>query len=233
MISVVCFLWRTPGYRFAYTAEQVNVLRRMVARNYPEPHRFLCVTDMPQGLDDGIEVIPLWDDYKDLPNVSFGAAGPSCYRRLKVFSEWFGEIAGKRFVCIDLDVVITGDLRPLWNRGEDFIALRDPARLWPFNGSMFMQRAGSKSFIWDEFDPATSPQQAHAAGCQGSDQGWLSYRLGKEGATWDQSDGVLSFRVDLKRGSRPLPKNAKVVFFHGKPKPWDVMNIGWVRDNYC
>lgn len=32
----------------------------------------------------------------------------------------FERIAGKRFVCIDLDVVIT-DLRPLWNRPEDFV----------------------------------------------------------------------------------------------------------------
>lgn len=33
--------------------------------------------------------------------------------------ELIEKIAGPRFVSIDLDVVITADLRPLWNRPED------------------------------------------------------------------------------------------------------------------
>ena len=127
MLSVVCFKWKPkPGYRSTYGPHQVHKLRNMVARHYQKPHRFICVTDDAEGLDAGVEVVPLWDDYADIPNPSF-RNGPSCYRRLKVFSRDIGNVLGERFVCIDLDVVISGDLRPLFDRTEDFIAWKNSA----------------------------------------------------------------------------------------------------------
>ena len=80
-LSIVTFKWKPIGnYRSIFGPEQVKVMRSMVARNYPEPHRFICVTDDPAGLED-VETVPLWDDYSHIPNPSF-RGGPSCYRRL-------------------------------------------------------------------------------------------------------------------------------------------------------
>ena len=60
VITVVCWRWRAPWrYRSTYAPATVHALRRMVARHYAKPHRFLCVTDDPRGLD-GIETLPIW-----------------------------------------------------------------------------------------------------------------------------------------------------------------------------
>lgn len=78
--------WKPPfAFRTTYKAEHVNVLRRMVARHYPHPHRFVCITDDAKGIDPGVEVIPVWDDYADIPPPQ-GGYNPSCYRRLRLFS---------------------------------------------------------------------------------------------------------------------------------------------------
>lgn len=235
MISVVCFKWQPqPGYRSEYAPATVNTLRSMVERNYGRPHRFICVTDDPIGLDPRIEWVPLWNDHAELPNPSFHT-GPSCFRRLKVFSREIGAVLGERFVCMDLDTVITGDLTPLLDRTEDFIAWRNPDPRWPLNGSLFMLTAGARPQVWEEFDPKTSPARSHAAGCKGSDQGWMSYILGKTETTWGPEDGVYSYRDEIaKRGNR-LPKNARAVMFHGHWDPWDqeVHKVApWVREHY-
>ena len=220
MISVVCFKWRPrAGYRSSYAPDTVNVLRRMVARNYGKPHRFICVTDDGEGLDPEVEVVPLWDDYAEVPNPSF-ANGPSCFRRLKVFSRDIGAVLGERFVCMDLDTVVTGDLSPILDRTEDFIAWRNPSPRWPLNGSMFMLNAGARPQVWETFDPKTSPAISHAAGCHGSDQGWMSYVLGRNEATWGPEDGIYSYNMDLRRLGNKLPKKAKMVMFHGRLDPW-------------
>jgi len=246
--SVVCFKWRpTAGYRSSYGPRQVHTLRDMVARHYPHPHRFICVTDDPAGLDAGVEVVPLWDDHASLPNPSF-RGGPSCYRRLRVFARDVEPLLGSRFLCLDLDVVITASLEPLLDRPEAFVAWKNPNPLWPYNGSMFMLTAGSRPQVWEQFNPASSPAIANAAGCRGSDQGWMSYVLGRDEATWGPEDGVYSYQDEilgrhrrtavtqrLRRQPPELPANARLVVFHGAVDPWEpqaAQITPWVKEHY-
>jgi len=247
-LSVVTFKWKPrAGYRSVYGPAQVNTLRRMVARNYAQPHRFICVTDDPKGIDPEVEIVPLWDDHASVPNPSF-RTGPSCYRRLKVFSRDMGAVLGERFVCMDLDVVITGDLTPLLDRPEPFVAWRNPNPKWPLNGSMFMLKAGTRPRVWDSFDPKSSPRRSHAAGCFGSDQGWMSYVLGSGESTWGPEDGVYSFQDEIvrrrsgltkglppRRPPYPMPANARVVVFHGAVDPWmpaALKMAPWIEEHY-
>lgn len=231
MLSVVTFKWRQPNYHTRYESEHVNVLRNMVARNYPDQHRFFCVTDDPAGLDPGIIVVPLWQEHSRLKNPS-NLTGPSCYRRLKLFSKEASDIFGDRLVALDLDTVIVADVRPLWNRPEPFVGWGDTHPRTRYNGSMFLLKTGSRTFIWDEFDPVRSPREAHGAKHFGSDQGWLSYRLGPNEARWANNAGIYSWRVHLHPKGGSLPNDARVVMFHGKVKPWDTAVLGqheWVR----
>jgi hypothetical protein len=234
VISIVCFKWRPrENYRSIYPPAVVNTLRRMVARHYQKPHRFICVTDDAAGIDDDIEVVPLWDDHASVPNPSFNT-GPSCYRRLKMFARDAGETFGERFCVMDLDTVIVKDLSPLLDRPEPFIAWRNPDPRWPLNGSMWMMTAGCRPQVWERFDPVTSPAQAHRAGCFGSDQGWMSYVLGRQ-ATWGPEDGVYSYRRDIVPRQNKLPKNARAIMFHGNWDPWDAVVhkvAPWVREHY-
>lgn len=221
MISVVCFKWHKPGYRSAFNAVHVNTLYSMVRRWYPYPFRFICITDDPSGISPEIECAPLWRDFMNLKNPTWPTIAPNCYPRLRTFSKEFERLAGKRFVCIDLDVVITGDLTPLWSRPEDFVIYASAKSSNHYNGSMWMMTAGCRSRVWEDFDPIESPKLANRAGNNGSDQGWIQYRLGKKEAIWTVKDGIYSYRGDMKFSQKFVPENARIVVFHGIPKPWD------------
>jgi hypothetical protein len=234
--TIVTWKWRKPGYRSTFTAEHVNVARDMVARHYKRPHRFVCVTDDPAGLDPRIEVQSIGDLWADIPNPSW-PAGPSCYRRLALFASDAEQRFGRRFVSIDLDVVITGDLMPVWERPEPIVLWSDP-NFHPkgmYCGSMILLSAGAAPEIYETFDPLISPRQTRAAGCMGSDQGWLSYKLGRGRPVWTTADGVYSFWVHLEKRNRRLPADARIVFFHGHRDSWhaDVQaQHPWVREHW-
>ena len=238
MLSVICWRWAPPrGYRSTFGPNTVNVLRRMVKRWYSDPHRFFCVTDDPKGLDAEVEVIPAWNDFANVPSPS-GGRNPSCYRRLRAFKPDIGDVFGPRFVSLDLDIVITGDLRPLWNRTEDFIIWGDTNPRTFYNGSMFLMNAGARPQVWERFDPKTSPRLSRSHGHHGSDQGWISECLGPNEAKWTDADGVYSFRNHLQgetvNPKRDLPADAKVVVFHGGVDPWTAraQRLEWVRRFY-
>lgn len=234
MLSVVAFKWKPPaGYRSTFGPETVNVLRRMVARHYHAPHRFLCVTDDPAGLDPEIDIVPLWSDFATVPS-PHGGHNPSCYRRLKAFSAEIAAVFGERFVWLDLDTVIVADLAPLFDRPEDFVIWGETDRRSWYNGSMCLMTAGARRQVYDDFDPKTSPKRAKQAGRFGSDQGWISYRLGPGEATWGREDGVYSYRVHVAPNGNRLPANARIVMFHGKVDPWDHrgQSVGWIREHW-
>jgi len=224
VLTVITYLWSTGGRR-KYNAAHVNALARQVARHYARPHRFVCVTNDAAGIDPAIGVMPDIEDFASLRS-PHGAAFPACYRRLRLFhpdaAQWYGE----RFVALDLDVVLTGDVAPLWDRPEPFIAYRDPLHPTQICGSMFLLAAGALPVVWEGFNPARSPALARAAGFRGSDQAWISF-CARGCPTWGPEDGVYSYRKHIAlRGA--LPDGARVVVFHGSPKPWDVPHA-WAR----
>lgn len=232
--TVACFKWTPqPGYRSQYGPETVNTLQRMVARHYSPTPEFVCITDDTKGLDKSIRVVPLWNDLAHLPAPQ-GGKNPSCYRRLKVFSKEMGDVLGQRFVVMDLDMLITGDLAPVWNRPEDFVIIGDTNVRTPYNGSMMLMSAGARAKVWETFDPVRSPALAKAANYFGSDQAWISWCLGRGEAKWTIKDGVYSFRNHLAMHRHQLPENARVINWHGKFDPWSgfASQIAWVKTNY-
>lgn len=234
MLTVVCFKWKPARrYRSVFEAEHVLALQRMVAKHYRHPHRFLCITDDTTGLRGQVETYPLWHDYADVPS-PHGGDNPSCYRRLRLFASDAGSIVGDRFVCVDLDTVIVRDVSPLWDRPEDFVICGETDPRSFYNGSMFLLRTGTRAKVWDTFNPRISPQRAMLAGKFGSDQGWLSYCLGKGEAMWGKSDGVYSWRLHLAPKGGGLPGNARIVMFHGRVDPWhyDAQQHPWIRQHY-
>lgn len=235
VISVVCFFWKPPkGYRSQFNAYHVNVLAAMVARNYQKPHRMICVTDSPDGISKNIEIVPLWKDHADVGN-PFGPRNPSCYRRLKIFSRQAGEMFGDRFVTLDLDCVITGDLSPLWDRDEDFVIWGDTAKRTPYNGSMILLNAGARPHVWETFDPKLSPLKTRQAGFFGSDQAWLGLCLGPNEKKWTTEDGVYSYRNQIAPNGGRLPAGARIVMFHGQNDPFSPapQQLQWVQKHYA
>lgn len=229
MITFVTWLWNTPRYRSTFTPEHVQALLRMVSRHYPAAFRFVCVANDVTVPMPGVEIVADRADFATIAS-PHGGPNPSCYRRLRMYAPDAAAIFGERVVSLDLDCVITGDLRPLLDRPESFVGWQDPFHPRQICGSMQMLTTGAHAEVWDRFDPATSPQASLAAGYKGSDQGWISYCL-PNAAQWTRAGGVLSYRVDCKAG---LPGGSRIVFFHGAVDPWShaAQQHAWVREHY-
>lgn len=234
MLSVVCWKWQPPaGYRSSFGPEAVNVLRRMVARHYAKPHRFICVTDDARGIDPEVGIVPLWSDHAAIPS-PHGRGNPSCYRRLKMFSAEARELFGERFVSMDLDCVVTGDLAPIFDRDEDFMIWGDTSPRTPYNGSLILMTAGARRQVWDAFCPKTSPSAGLKLGYFGSDQAWIAAALGPDEAKFSHRHGVWSYRNQIAPQRGVLPADARLVMFHGRHDPWgeEPQRLGWVRANW-
>jgi hypothetical protein len=235
MIQVITFKWSKPGYRSQFKGEYVNALRDMVKKHTTVPHEFVCITDDPEGIDPDIRVIPLWEN----PAPDYGGEDrPNCFYRLKMFSREMKYLIGARFVWMDLDTLILGNIDHILSDKSDFKIWRVEDEFMPCNGSMVLHRAGSRTHIWDNFkanlvDPSHGLKRVN--GFNGSDQAWIAQHLGPDDGYFGKPDGVYSFRCHIRERTNELPVGAKIVFFHGRSDPWhyDIQDrYEWVRDNY-
>lgn len=231
-LTFVAFAWRQAGYHTEYTAERVNSWAAMIAEHYAGPARFVAVTDDATGLDGGIDAVPLWDDCGALGN-PHGPNYPSCFRRLRLFGHDAADLIGAdRFVVMDLDCVATGDLAPLFERPDDFTIWRDPGHpRQPYNGGLWMLKAGTRRQVWQDFRGEASAADARAAGYVGSDQAWIAYSLGRDEAVWTRDEGVVSYKRDIVTRGIPV-RMTRLVMFHGRLKPWDDGAPEWSRRWY-
>lgn len=218
MLTFVCFLWRDARYRYGerYGAHHVNVLRSMLDRHMSRGHKLVCVTDDPTGIDDRVGIVPLWDDHRKIGGT---------YTRLKLFAPEMKDVIAPRFMLLDLDCVIVGDLAPLWETTENFVTWRSFDPKTPYNTGMFLLRAGSLPHVWHDFKPPESLRDIAVTGMIGWEQIWISMKAPGY-RTWGPHDGVLNYRYGL-RGAEP-PDDARIVMFPGEKDPSTVDDT-WVK----
>ncbi len=193
-------------------SEYVNTLFDMVGRNLPNgtQARFFCLTDDPKGLDEYIGHLPLPDDLE-------GWYGKLYLFKRGLFTD------GLRVVYLDLDTVIVGNCRALVDYKGEFATLRDfyQDRLGP---AVILWRAGDLSAsIWDEWVSQGSPKNelGDLWWINNLDQGRFARRIDK---LQDLYPGQF---VSYKKDCNPHPpQGARVVCFHGLPRPHEVQ--GWV-----
>jgi hypothetical protein len=228
LIRILTWLWKQPGVRTAYTAQHVNIFASMVRRNCSTRFSLACVTDMPEGIDPSIDIIPLPTDFTDI-TPRWGATKPNCFRRLALYRPDAAKIfGGKRIASFDLDCVIGGDLAPILNRKEEFVIYRGTHPSRPYNGSLQLLTAGSRPRVYDRFDQAGADVSGDAF--HGSDQAWLAHVLGPDEATFGEADGVWHFNRWLGHVRKVNPA---VLFFPGKRKPWDYKDVfPYMKRNY-
>jgi hypothetical protein len=182
------------------------------------------VTDNHAGIVE-CQTADLWQDVGDIPNAT-GKHLPSCYRRLKLYDyetqRNLGIDKGDRIMGLDLDTLITGDLREVVDTPGLYVGwhLKNKHQRWVFNGSLQIFTAGTLQDIWSDFDPKKSPREAFLAGFYGSDQSWLSYKLvERPGAVGLKYPLVSSYPLQ-NRLIGELKAATKIIFFHGSLKPW-------------
>lgn len=234
-VVVACLKWGTP-----YPAEYVNVLQRAVKDHLSFPHRFVCITDTPDGLGSDVEVLPL----PDIP-IERAKWNTGYWPKLAVFKA--GMFADEAIVLyLDVDILIDqslDELVMLIDRKKGLRIIRewnpDIWRVVPVewrpdrggNGSVIGFIAGEQTHLWGDFeaDPLKIDreflidQQYIASQAQNSrywPDGWCaSFRR----------MCVPHWPLNLIRAEIRKAVNAKIYVFHGIPNPTDMIADGNYR----
>ena len=132
------------------------------------------------------------------------------------------ELFKQRGPCLymDLDTIVTGACDWLETvKDQEFVVLRDPYR-GAANpqamGSGIMYWSGDVSYIWDAYKehPTTT--------LSGGDQAFLE-RYATATYLQDFTRSVVSYKAEVQKGYNW--QDASIVYFHGKPRPWEQNEI--------
>ena len=207
-------VWNRPGLKICcvkwgdkFGPEYVNILHDMVNRNLAvgTARDFICFTDNADGLDAGILAAPLPGDL----------AG--WWTKLYLFRRGVFT-AGDRVLFMDLDTVIVGAIDDIAAYGGEFAILRDFYRPDGWQSSIMAWRGGFGAEIWDLYRKHGCPD------VEGGDQAWIEHVVSDADIWQDLLPGqFVSYKVHAREGP---PAGARVIVFHGKPRPHEAG--GWV-----
>ena len=234
MKNVVCIKW---GKKFG--VEYVNKLYNAVQRNLSLKHRFICLTDDAEGIVAGVETF-------DIPRADLKI----CWNKLALFDRGIHNIEGQ-ILFLDLDVVIVKPIDDLFlfQPESKFVSIKEWVSvdyalpdMTPFNASAMRFDVGAYPFIVEDFykerdvtlieeiffDEAASKlgqsEKVTYNDLDGfpprvfnGDQEWEYYMLYKNNVKVDYyPEGWLaSYRYGFD-------SKARVIVFHGEPKPEQV-----------
>ncbi|MCY0966364.1 hypothetical protein [Parathalassolituus penaei] len=237
MYQFVCVKWGTK-----YPADYVNRLFNMISRQTHGEFVLYCLTDNSEGLHPAIRPLPIVDN---------SLAG--WWHKLSLFQSDFFGLQGD-ILFTDLDVVIVGGLDEFFSVAPGaFLITRDLAT-GAYNSSVFRFRIGSQAQIWESFQKQPDYVMKNFKG----DQDWITETVTDAGlwpSSWVVSFkkqcnsriprsfgriGVLLRQLGLMtvRGEAVIPDGARIVQFHGKPDPEDVIDgpydiyrqAPWIRE---
>jgi len=215
-------------YGVMYNADYVNVLFNASRAAMRGPFRFICLTDCAEGLEPGIEVMPIPDLGLEPREWFVGGVWP----KLAIYDQYFHGLKG-RMLFIDLDMVVLRDLDSFFEVEGSFIGI-DTGSSWdrleptapPQLGSGIIAfEIGAHARLADNFRRA----KKKIIGSFRTEQAFTEASL-SEISFWPKG-WVISFKyflrqplgLDLFLQPKKPPLDAKVLAFHGRPRPIDLM----------
>ena len=211
MITVAC-VWTGDKYGVEY----VERLRNMVRRHLPLEHSFICYTDRPNEVPEGVvPIVTTW---------------PGWWAKMQLFHP--GHRTG-RTLYFDLDTVVVGDLTPLAEWAGDFAICENFTKRaghpnWPCNyGSCVMSLApkwgasiyrtfNSEPQIWMERNPRGDQQAIEEI---------------YPDATYLQDVMPPGYFLGYRDMTPSKPDGCAIVIFAGSRKPHNCEHK-WVRDQW-
>lgn len=217
--QILCMKW---GDR--YGAEYVNRLYGMVRRNITGDIRFICMTDDVSGIREEVET-------RDCPTIDIPAPHNNRgWRKVTLFNETLDDLQGD-VLFLDLDLIITQSLDPLFELEGDFLIMPNPTQ--PGSGigntSVYRFRVGQHPHVLrDLLDVPETHIRANI-----NSQTYISRAL-KGRMTFLPPEWCVSFKKQCippwpaRYWKTPTPPDgARVVIFTGKPDPDEAAEGRW------
>ena len=203
MLTVACVLSTSDGRR-QYDVSHVERLRKMVAENLSSVHRFVCLSNVEVPCER-IDLIKGWLGW---------------WSKVELFRPGLFE---DRVLYFDLDVTPVGGLDEIAHYPEPFAAIKNWLRPG-INSSVMVWDVGVMDHVYLNL---TNEDIERLPG----DQNWITEQMPH--AEFFPREWCVSYRksvVPLRRFILPgqpvaVPPGAKVVVFHGFPKPWEVPSV--------
>jgi hypothetical protein len=203
----VAFVLRSGG---EYRPEHVERLAMQVEAHLPGAE-IVCLSDVPVPVER-IALVNRW---------------PGWWSKMELFAPWVeGDL-----LYLDLDSAVVGDLTDMASI-DRLTIMRDVYRAEGLQSSVMFLPEMDRARVWREW--MRKPEVWMGMYRCGGDQAFLERLwLGKATIWQDTLPGqVVSYKVDVRQavrtdrefGNGTVPDGARVIAFHGKPRPWDV---GW------
>ncbi len=224
-INVVCLKWGNK-----YNAEYVNRLHSMVKRNLTIPFEFYCLTEDITGINQDIKIKPL-------PEIDL----EGWWFKVTLFQKNAYGFKG-RILFIDLDMVIINNIDTLCNQKTSFATIKG----WNHNylqSAIFSLDVNSCTYVYDKF---MQDYQNIVKRLDG-DQDWISESIREQDVVFFPHHWIVSYKYHCNAkgiklfgklgkwlglwfafGEAKPPKEAKIIDFHGKPDPEDVVNKSYL-----
>lgn len=222
--NIVCLKWGTR-----YPAMYTNILYHAVLRNTTHPVRFVCVTDDPSGLHDGIDAQPI------PPNPGYpDDKWPNIFLKLAILRDGFAGLQGPT-LFMDVDVVIMDNIDSFfeYRPGENCIIHnwiewhKTIFRKRPDigNSSVFRFEAGQSGYIYDAF--IRDFDEANNTSLYPTEQAFLTHAMKSNGSKvrWWPEEWVASYKRRCRPSfpfnlfQSPKEPQTKILVFHGNPDP--------------
>lgn len=218
-----------------YGVDFVNQLYNGVKNNLAGDFRFVCLTDDGTGLNPAIEALPL-------PDIQLGDAKfMSGWRKISSLSPQLTKaqynLSGT-IMFFDIDMIITNSIDEFWDyEPREFCIIENWTQMGRGIGNSSVYRYELEKMhgifhdfesryekIYDEFD---------------NEQMYLTAMVAKQQTVkWWPEAWCKSFKIHcmpprLLRGilTPKMPKECKILVFHGPPKPTDAAIGRWVKHN--
>lgn len=243
MMHVICFYWEGERWQekrklkggFVHHLKRVGAVNRSLAEKYinnlykgveqfaDREFKFICYTNLDLQINKDIEK-------RHLPFFSKKGVLP----RLYMFSKKAG-LFGNQVLCLDIDVVIVGSLKPLMDYKGLFCARGGfgNGRQHILDGDIMSFRAGREmeKLIWEPFISDVKGAEVLSEG--GRERKWMRLKASSWADRWQfvAPGSVVSYKRHVKKNGGKIPQGASIVSCHGHPRPHQIsspyMNKYW------
>jgi hypothetical protein len=222
--NLICMKWGTK-----YGPEYVNILYHMAKRNITLPFRFVCLTDDPAGIEEGVETMPI-PAFEDPPPEYYKSC--QAWRKLSLFDDPLFDIGGK-ILFLDLDVVIVGNIDCFFSFSDKLAIIENwsqPRRLIG-QASAFCFEKGKYKHLLEKY----RTRQDEVVQNYLTEQVYITRALGEGNFDYFPDEWCRSFKIHCMPGGlwnsfvtpTKIPKGARIIVFHGNPNPADAVVGVW------
>lgn len=238
---VICFYWQGERWREDGRADgefsshlkrtgtasrelvvrYVNNLYKGVRRFASRDFTFICFTnEKMKGLNINIKTRPFHSPTEKgvLP-------------RLYMFSRDAG-LFEQQVLCLDLDVVITGQLDDIMEYEGLFCARSKfkPGEEYKLDGDIMSFQASEKTeeLFWKPF---VENVEESVKMTNGRERYWMRHVADDFADRWDNfaPGQVISYKRHVEKKGKELPDNARIVSCHGFPRPHQIKDK-WIKE---